>query len=186
MDRKARQNKILKLKLKMKKLVTMFFALVLITSCEDSDTVQITASTSINESIIVNFPQTNGASVDSDQTTSEDITEIVLNFDTISYINIDSLLYQFKNVDWNTNAIIETDSIIIQGTVIAQLSHVNIATEASNSSVFEITDEVILNQLEANFLNNTSLIIQFSGTGISDEVDLNVEIEVSMQLTTTF
>ena len=47
-------------KKKMKILVTMFFALVLITSCEDSDTVQITASTSINESIIVNFPQTKG------------------------------------------------------------------------------------------------------------------------------
>lgn len=170
----------------MKKLVTMFFALVLITSCEDSDTVQITASTSINESIIVNFPQTNGASVDYDQTTSEDITEIVSNFDTISSINIDSLSYQFKNVIGNTNAIIETASIIIQGNVIATISNINIATEASNSSVFEITDEVILNQLEANFLNNTSLTIQFSGTGISDEGDLDFEIEVSMQLTTTF
>ena len=137
----------------------LFFALVLITSCEDSDTVQITASTFINESIIVNFPQTNGASVDYDQTTSEDITEIVSNFDTISSINIDSLSYQFKNVDGNTNAILETASIIIQGNVIATISNVNIATEASNSSVFEITDEVILNQLEANFLNNTSLKI---------------------------
>jgi hypothetical protein len=171
---------------KMKILVTMFFALVLITSCEDSDTVQITASTSINESIIVNFPQTNGASVDYDQTTSEDITEIVSNFDTISSINIDSLSYQFKNVIGNTNAIIETASIIIQGNVIATISNINIATEASNSSVFEITDEVILNQLEANFLNNTSLTIQFSGTGISDEGDLDFEIEVSMQLTATF
>ncbi|MBT3547201.1 MAG: hypothetical protein HN487_05880 [Flavobacterium sp.] len=170
----------------MKILVTMFFALVLITSCEDSDTVQITASTSINESIIVNFPQTNGASVDYDQTTSEDITEIVSNFDTISSINIDSLSYQFKNVIGNTNAIIETASIIIQGNVIATISNINIATEASNSSVFEITDEVILNQLEANFLNNTSLTIQFSGTGISDEGDLDFEIEVSMQLTATF
>ena len=37
-----------------------------------------------------------------------------------------------------------------------------------------------------NFLNNTSLIIQFSGTGISDAGDLDFEIEVSMQLTTTF
>ena len=165
---------------KMKILVTMFFALVLITSCEDSDTVQITASTSINESIIVNFPQTNGASVDYDQTTSEDITEIVSNFDTISSINIDSLSYQFKNVIGNTNAIIETASIIIQGNVIATISNINIATEASNSSVFEITDEVILNQLEANFLNNTSLTIQFSGTGISDEGDLDFEIEVSI------
>ena len=164
----------------------MFFALVLITSCEDSDTVQITASTSINESIIINFPQTNGASVDYDQTTSEDITEIVSNFDTISSINIDSLSYQFKNVIGNTNAIIETASIIIQGNVIATISNINIATEASNSSVFEITDEVILNQLEANFLNNTSLTIQFSGTGISDEGDLDFEIEVSMQLTATF
>ena len=53
-------------------------------------------------------------------------------------------------------------------------------------NLFEITDEVILNQLEANFLNNTSLIIQFSGTGISDAGDLDFEIEVSMQLTTTF
>ena len=171
---------------KMKILVTMFFALVLITSCEDSDTVQITASTSINESIIVNFPQTNGASVDYEQTTSEDITEIVSNFNTISSINIDSLSYQFKNVVGNTNAIIETASIIIQGSVIATISNINIATEASNSSVFEITDEVILNQLEANFLNNTSLTIQFSGTGISDEGDLDFEIEVSMQLTATF
>lgn len=170
---------------KMKKLFTLVFAMILISSCEDTASVEITASTSINKSITVEVPQTNGAAVAYDETVTQDLTQIVSNFNDITDINIDALSYQFKNVTGSTNAIIESATIVINGNTIATISNVNIALEAINSTVFSITNTDVLDQLETLFLTNSSVNIQFSGMAISDASAVSFEIEVSMDLTAT-
>jgi len=167
----------------MKKFFTLVFALVLISSCEDTDAIEISTSTSINESVMVNVLQTNGSAIGYDETVTQDLTQVVSNFNDISNINIDALSYKFKNVTGNTNAVIESATIVINGNTIATISNVNIALEATNSTVFPITDTAVLDQLETLFLNNSSVTIQFSGMAITDESDVSFEIEVSMDLT---
>lgn len=170
----------------MKKLLSLVFVMALLSSCEDTDAIVITASTSINESVMVDVPQTNGASVAYDETVTQDLNQVVSNFDDITDINIDALSYKFKNVVGNTNAIIESATIVINGNTIATISNVNVAQEATNSTVFAITDTTVLNQLETLFLTNSSVSIQFSGMASSDAGDVSFEIEVSMDLTATF
>ena len=170
----------------MKKLLSLVFVMTLLSSCEDTDAIVITASTSINESVMVDVPQTNGASVAYDETVTQDLNQVVSNFDDITDINIDALSYKFKNVVGNTNAIIESATIVINGNTTATISNVNVAQEATNSTVFAITDTTVLNQLETLFLTNSSVSIQFSGMASSDAGDVSFEIEVSMDLTATF
>mgnify|MGYP004486702977 FL=1 len=78
---------------------------------------------------------------------------------------------------------ITSATIEINATTVAVISNINIAQEALNGSVFEITDTAVLDQLETIFLNNSSVTIQLSGMAISDEGDVNFDLEFSMQLT---
>ncbi len=169
----------------MKKILPLLFTMIFLASCEDSDPIEITVNNVINESISVNVPQTNGIPLEYDQTTTQDLSQIVSNFSSISSINIDTLQYQFTNVTGNTNALLQSAVIVIQGNEIASMSNVNIADLAANGAVYSITDQAILNQLELDLLNNNSLIIQFSGTAISEEGAVDFQIEVSIEITAT-
>ncbi len=169
----------------MKKLFILVFAMILVSSCEDTAAIEITTSTSINESVAISVLQTSGNAIAYDETVTQDLTQLVSNFNDISDINIDALSYKFKNVTGNTNAVIESATIVISGNTIATISNVNIAQEATNATVFPITDTAILDQLETLFLNNSSVTIQFSGMAITDAGDVSFEVEVSMDLTAT-
>ena len=68
-----------------------------------------------------------------------------------------NLSYKFKNVTGNTNAVIESATIVINGNTIATISNVNIALEATNSTVFSITNTAVLDQLETLFLTLIAL-----------------------------
>ena len=78
---------------------------------------------------------------------------------------------------------ITSATIEINATTVAVISNINIAQEALNGSVFEITDPTVLAQLETIFLNNSSVTIQLTGMATSDEGDVNFDLEFSMQLT---
>jgi uncharacterized membrane protein len=169
----------------MKKLLTLVFAMILVSSCEDTASIEISTSTSINETVTVAVLQTTGNAVTYDETVTQDLNQLVSNFNDISNINIDALRYKFKNVTGNVNAVIESAIIVINGNTITTITNVNIAQEATNATIFPITDTAVLDQLETLFLNNNSLSIQFSGMVISDAGDVNFEIDVSIDLTAT-
>lgn len=168
----------------MRKLFTLLFAVVLVSSCDiNTDPVELTVNSSFTEPITVNIPQTSGTSVNYNETVTQDLNDIIANFNAITGININSLSYKYKNVTGNTDAEIQSGSISINGTTIASISNVNMAQEAAAGTVFQISDQTILNQLEVEFLNNSSATIQFSGTAISESGPVDFEIEVSIDLT---
>jgi len=155
--------------------------LLLISSCEDS--IEVTTTTNINESASVTILETNGTAINFNEVIEGDLNQLVSNFNSINDITIDSLSYTFANVTGNENAVITSATIEINATTVAVISNINIAQEALNGSVFEITDTAVLDQLETIFLNNSSVTIQLSGMAISDEGDVNFDLEFSMQLT---
>jgi len=170
----------------MKKLFPLLLAVVLITSCDINDNpITLTASSTITEAIPVSIPQTTGTSATYDQTVSQDLSDAIANFSDVTDIAINSLSYQFKNVTGNTDAVIESASIIINGNTVSSISFLNIAQEANNSTVFNITDQSVLSQLESLFLNNASVDIQFTGTAISQAGPVDFEIELTIDLTVT-
>lgn len=158
--------------------------LLLISSCEDS--IEVTTTTNINESASVTILETNGTAINFNEVIEGDLNQLVSNFNSINDITIDNLSYTFANVTGNENAVITSATIEINATTVAVISNINIAQEALNGSVFEITDTAVLDQLETIFLNNSSVTIQLSGMAISDEGDVNFDLEFSMQLTAAF
>jgi|TARA_B110000093_G_scaffold7444_1_gene7095 hypothetical protein len=168
----------------MKKLFPLLLTLLLISSCEDS--IEVTTTTNINESASVTILETNGTAINFNEVIEGDLNQLVSNFNSINDITIDSLSYTFANVTGNENAVITSATIEINATTVAVISNINIAQEALNGSVFEITDTAVLAQLETIFLNNSSVTIQLSGMAISDEGDVNFDLEFSMQLTAAF
>ena len=165
----------------MKKLFSLLLTLLLISSCEDS--IEVTTTTNINESASVTILETNGTAINFNEVIEGDLNQLVSNFNSINDITIDSLTYTFANVTGNENAVITSATLEINATTVAVISNINIAQEALNGSVFEITDTAVLDQLETIFLNNSSATIQLSGMAISDEGDVNFDLEFSMQLT---
>ena len=165
----------------MKKLFPLLLTLLLISSCEDS--IEFTTTTNINESASVTILETNGTAINFNEVIEGDLNQVVSNFNSINDITIDSLSYTFANVTGNENAVITSATIEINATTVAVISNINIAQEALNGSVFEITDPTVLAQLETIFLNNSSVTIQLTGMATSDEGDVNFDLEFSMQLT---
>lgn len=170
----------------MRKIITLLFAAVLITSCDiNENPITLTASSTVVEVVPVSIPQTNGTSVAYDHTVNQDLNEAIANFSDVTNIEINSFSYQYKNVTGNTDAVIESASIIINGNTASSISSVNIAQEANNGTVFSITDQALLSQLESIFLNSASVNIQFIGSAISDVGPVEFEIEVTIDLTVT-
>lgn len=168
----------------MKKFFGLLCAFVLITSCDvNTDPIEFTATTSVVESLSVSIPQTTNATANFNETVNFDLNSVVSNFSDINGITINSFTYKYQNVTGNTNAVIQSATIIINGVVIANLSDVNMAQEAANGTVFSISDSSILEQIETIFLNNTSVNIGFSGTAVSDAGPVNFDIELTIDLT---
>ena len=159
----------------------------MISSCDvNTEPIELTATAVVNESIAVTIPQTSGTSVNFNENVNQDLTEIVSNFNDVTNININSLSYQYQNVTGNTNAVIQSATIVINGTTIANLTNVNMSQEASNGTTFEITDTAILDAIEAQFLSNSTANIQFSGSAVSEEGSVDFDIALAINLTVTF
>ncbi len=171
----------------MKRLLSFLLVLAFIGSCDvNTDPIELTATATINEVVSVSIPQTTGTSINFNEDVNQDLTEIVSNFSDVTDININSLSYQYQNVTGNTNAVIQSATIVINGTTIANLSNLNINQAATDATVFEISDNTILDALEAQFLSNSTANIQFSGTAVSEEGPIDFEIALAINLTVTF
>lgn len=151
-------------------------------SCLDDGGLQITSSTT--GTVSISIPQTNGTAHSSDDTVSRELNDIISNLDNASEINIDALSYKFTNVDGNTNAVIQTASLSINTITVADVSNINISQE--EDTVFEITDTAILNQIEAQILSSSSLVIRLTTSTLSDESPVSFDIEVAVTLSANF
>lgn len=171
----------------MRKVLLLIIAALVLSSCDiNTEPIELTNTTVINEIVAVSIPQTSGESVDFNENVDQDLSAIISNFNEINDININSLSYQYQNVSGNTNAVIQSATIVINGTTIATLSDLNINQEASNGTIFEISDVAILDAIEAQFLSNSNANIQFSGSAVSEEGSVDFDIAISVNLTVTF
>ena len=170
----------------MRKIVALLFAVVMMYSCQDNlEPIELTTSTSISETVAVSIPQTTGTPISYDETTIQDLNQLISNLNSVTGINIDLLTYTFKNVTGNTNAVIQSGSIVVNGNTIAMISNVNIAQEANGGTVFAITDTAVLDQIEALLLNDSNVTVQVSGMALSDDGPINFEVELHLNLTIT-
>jgi hypothetical protein len=170
----------------MKKITSLLLVMFLIVACDiNTDPIELTATSDVNESISVSIPQTNGASVAFDQTVDQNLDNIFSNFADVTDVNINSLSYQYSNVTGNANAEIQSATISVNGVVIANLSNVNMAQEASNGTVFQITDNAILDQIESLFLTNSTATISFAGMAVSEEGAVSFDVALTINLTVT-
>ncbi|MBL4606166.1 MAG: hypothetical protein JKY02_11050 [Flavobacteriaceae bacterium] len=168
----------------MKKVFTLLFAIALLSSCEDNlEPIEVTASISITESVAVNIPQTTGTPVSYDETATQDLNQLISNLNSVTAININALSYTYTNVTGNTNAVIQSASVVINGFTVASISNVNIGQEANTA--IAITDTAVLDQIEALLLNDPTVIIQFVGTALSDDGSIDFDVEFSVSLTIT-
>ncbi|MBT6882294.1 MAG: hypothetical protein HOA34_07795, partial [Flavobacterium sp.] len=101
----------------MKKLFPLLVTLLLISSCEDS--IELTTTATINETVNVAILQTNGAALNFSEVIEGDLNQVVSNFNSINDITIDSLSYTFANVTGNENAVITSATIEINATTVA-------------------------------------------------------------------
>ena len=144
----------------MKKFIPFLLSIVLFVGCIDSNPITITVSSSVSETVLVEIPQTNGATHTTNETVNQDLNEVITNLDDVDSLNIDSLSYQFKNTTGNSAAVVQNATLVINGITVATHTNLNISQEAANETVFTISDESVLNQLESLILNNSSVSIQ--------------------------
>jgi len=170
----------------MRKLFPFLLAVLLISACDvNTDPIELTATSDINETISVSIPQTSGTTVAFNETVVQDLNAIFSNFSDVTNVNINSFSYEYQNVTGNTNAVLQSATIVVNGVTIANLSDINIAQAANAGTVFEISDTAILDQIEALFLSNSAATIAFSGTAVSEEGAVDFEIDLTLNLTVT-
>lgn len=169
----------------MKKFIPLAIIALFIVSCEDSNPITITATTSLEEAIPITIPQTIGTAHSTDVTIDEDLSNIIDNLSDVNSIDITGLSYQFKNVTGNTDAVIQNATLVINGITVATISNININQEANNGTVFSISDEGVLNQLEDIIFNNSLVSINYASSTLSDQGSVSFDLEISIQISAT-
>lgn len=169
----------------MKKVIPFVLALCLFTGCIDVDPIVVTTSSTLVESVAIIVPQTNGTAHTTDETVSQDLSDIISNLGDINDITIEEVRYTFKNVIGNPAAVIQNASLVVNGVTIASPSNVNITQEANNATVFTITDPTILDQLANFILTQSAVTLQYTSTTLSDDGSIRFDVEVSVDISAT-
>tara|TARA_R110002073_G_scaffold123234_2_gene266866 strand:+ start:47806 stop:48315 length:510 start_codon:yes stop_codon:yes gene_type:complete len=166
----------------MKKIITLVFALAFLYSCNDSsETVGTTSEIAGN--VIVDVLQTQGTAVSYVETVSQNLNPIIPNLNSVTNITVNRLDFFYGNVTGNANAVIESGTITVNGITIETIIDVNVKTQADNETVFSVTNQSILNQIGALFLENEGIVIEFIGSVLSEEGPVNFAIVVSLNIT---
>lgn len=146
----------------------------------------VSVNTTITETATFNVAQTNGTPLTLNETINKELSDVVSNFDDVSNITINNLSYKFKNPVGNSAAVIQSATIVINGVSVVNQSNINITQEATNQTVFTITNSNILTQLETLFLNNTSVSIETMTSTISEAGPISFDLEFSLQIGVDF
>jgi hypothetical protein len=170
----------------MKKILSLVaVALLVFTSCDiNENPIEITTTTAINEVVPVTVPQTNGTAVDFEDTTTVNLADVISNVGDLTSVDVNSMSYKIKNFTGNTAGTVSL-TLKVNGTVYASETDVNVSNAASAGTVFSVTDATLINQLESILLNDSQVNFVFSGSSLSDDGDMNFDIEISVNLTAT-
>lgn len=166
----------------MKKIAPILFAVFALLSCEDNQTtINISTPYTLDESFEIGIPQTGSGQTSFSETSTHDLSQLIANYSDINSVTVNSLTYQFTNFSGDTNGEIDSATLTVNNVVIATVSNVNISQEATNNTVFQITDATIISQIE-NILETTSVVnLQASGT-INSSIPLNFNIDVHLDI----
>ncbi|MEQ6122713.1 hypothetical protein AAON49_00765 [Pseudotenacibaculum sp. MALMAid0570] len=164
----------------MKKFLSLILTIALLSSCDvNTDPIEITASTTIVESVSINIPQSS-TSVNFDDTINQDLNDVFTNLNSATAINIDALSYKYTNASGNSGATISSATLVINGITVATITDVNITQASDAGTVFTITDTAILDQIESLLLNTSSVTIQFSGSVNDGPIQFDVQVTAAL------
>ncbi len=160
---------------------------VILVSCDaNTNPAAITVTSTIQESLQLAIPQTNGTPVAAGKTITKSLADVVSNFPNVKSIKINSLEYSFKNATGNPSAVIQSGTLSVNGVNIVMLTNFNITDAATSGTATSISDATIINQLGALFLSSSSMVVEFSGTALSDGGAISFQAEVKANITATF
>ena len=165
--------------------LTFVFLTLAFFSCDDSS-VELTTDTNIVGNILVEAPQTSGSPFVFDEIVTQDLEQIISNFNEVTDVNIDEFSYRFANLTGNSNAVIESGTIKINDLLAVSVFDIHIGNAIDTGSVFTVNDQDIKDQLGALLLNNENVKFQFSGSVLSDEGTASFNLQVLLSVSVTF
>ena len=171
----------------MKKTVSALIGLMfIVTSCDIADTpIELSATNEITKTVDVSSPATNGTAFAFDESLSINLSEVISDIGDITSVKINTLSFKFKDFTGNTAGVIQTISLKVNGEVLKAFTDLNVSQEATDATVFSITDSAKLAQLESILENDSTTTIQLAGSVLSDAGVMDFKIEVNINLTTT-
>jgi len=165
----------------MKKIAPILLAVLVLLSCEDNQTINISTPYTLDESFEVGIPQTGSGQTNFSEESTHDLSQLITNYNDINSVTVNSLTYQFTNFSGDTNGEIDAATLTINNVVIATISNVNISQEATNNTIFQITDTSLISQIE-NILETTSVVnLQAAGT-INSSIPVNFNIDIHLDI----
>jgi len=168
----------------MKKLFTLLFTLVFIYSCDESSSVVLQTNSDFGASFPVQIPKTDGTPATYNEMISQNLNQIISNFDNVKSLTITALSYQFLDVSGNTNAVIQNASFKINGIDITTFPDLN-PTEVQEN-IYTIENQSILNQIKASFLSSDTVSVEYTAEVLSDEGPVNFTVFVGIGVNVVF
>jgi len=173
----------------MKKTIYILFLLLTVASCGSLEELfeEVKIENSLTETINATVPQTSNVAAAFDLPSTVDLNsgDLAQYKDKITAIKINSLSYKFKDFTGNTAGMIVTGTLKFDDVILKEITNQNISEAAVSGTPFEITDETMLSQIASNFVNNSEVTVQLSGTVLSEEGEMKFNIEVFMNMTVT-
>lgn len=170
----------------MKKTTILFLAIFCLFSCEvNQTTVSTTTPYVLDESIEISIPQTASGQTFFSEANTQDLSQLITNYDDINTVTVNALTYQITNFTGDPGSTVQTATLTANNVTIATISNLNISQEFSNNTVFEINDPAIISQIE-NILETTSVVnLEASGTIMSSiPLTFHVAIHLDIEVTT--
>lgn len=168
----------------MKKLFTLLFTLVFIYSCDESSSVELQTNSDFGVSFPIQIPKTDGTPATYNEMISQNLNQIISNFDNVKSLTITSLSYQFLNVSGNTNAVIQNSSFKINGINITAFPDLNPTQTQGNTNT--IDDQSVLNQIETSFLSSETISVEYTAEVLSDDGPVSFTVFVGIGVDVVF
>lgn len=169
----------------MKRIIPLLLVFTIISACQDNLPFAVTVSTTIYETVSLGIPQTNGTGFVTEGEIEENLSDLIEDYTNVTALDLEKVTFLFKNVQGNPNAIIQNATLIINDIVVASPTNINVTQEASNGTVYTITDQALLNQVETLMFDNSVVSLGFSSTTLSDEGPVGFDLQILLDITAT-
>lgn len=163
------------------KILSTLFICFVFTSCDD-DILDVDFDTTIKSTIVANVSK-------GQETLNENVVLSIDNKDTRDYLDkiknvkIKKLTYKIISFSGNEKGTVDVDFFADNITLKTEAFTVKSAYDAS--AIFEVTDVSKLNSMADLLKNNKSVSVGILGKTVSEEGDMNFNIEVTAELEVT-